>query len=90
MIAPCKRQVKAIRHLIVRTAEAARCGSGGEGAGELCKWLWWGTVDDKVREDDERDAMESSPQHGRKLRGGKVTGRGETIHMMQAYSQVCS
>ena len=36
-----------------------------------------GTVDDKVGKDT-RDAMESSPQPGRKLRGGKVTGRRET------------
>ena len=36
-----------------------------------------GTVDDKV-EKDTRDARESSPQHGRKLRGGKVTSRRET------------
>ena len=28
-------------------------------------------------EDDERDARESSPQPGRRLRGGKVTGRRE-------------
>ena len=39
-----------------------------------------GTVDDKVGEDDERDARESSPQPGRRLRGGKVTGRRETGH----------
>ena len=32
----------------------------------------------KVGEDDERDARESSPQRGRRLRGGKVTGRRET------------
>ena len=37
-----------------------------------------GTVDDKVGEDDERDARESSPQPGRRLRGGKVTGCRET------------
>ena len=36
-----------------------------------------GTVD-KVEEDDERDARESSPQPGRMMRGGKVTGRRET------------
>ena len=29
-------------------------------------------------EDDERDARESSPQPGRRLRGGKVTERRET------------
>ena len=33
-----------------------------------------GTMDDKVGEDDERDARESSPQPVRGLRGGKVTG----------------
>ncbi|KAI0233720.1 hypothetical protein LSAT2_016052 [Lamellibrachia satsuma] len=36
-----------------------------------------GTVGDKVGKDT-RDARESSPQPGRKLRGGKVTGRKET------------
>ena len=36
-----------------------------------------GTVDGKVGKDT-RDARESSPQPGRKLRGGKVTGRRET------------
>ena len=36
-----------------------------------------GTVDDKVGIDT-RDAWESSPQPGRKLRGGKVTGSRET------------
>ena len=36
-----------------------------------------GTVDDKVWKDT-RYARESSPQPGRKLRGGKVTGRRET------------
>ena len=43
------------------------------------------TVDDKVGEDDERDARESSPQPGRRLSAGKVigcreTGRKETGH----------
>ena len=37
----------------------------------------WGTVD-KVGEGDERDARESSLKPGRRLRGGKVTGRWET------------
>ena len=37
-----------------------------------------GAVDDKVGEDDERDARESSPQPGMWLIGGKVTGRRET------------
>ena len=35
---------------------------------------------DKMGKDDERDARESSPQPGRRLRGGKVTGRRETGH----------
>ena len=39
-----------------------------------------GTVDDKVGKDT-RDARESSPQPGRKLRGGKVTSRRETGRM---------
>ena len=37
-----------------------------------------GTVDYKVGEGDERDARESSPLPGRRLRGGKVRGRRET------------
>ena len=49
-------------------SEQVGCASGSGG----------GTVDDKVGEDDERDARESSPQPGRRLRGGKVTGRRET------------
>ena len=36
--------------------------------------LGGGTVNDKVGESDERDARENSPQSGRRLRGGKVTG----------------
>ena len=48
--------------------EQVGCASGSGG----------GTVDDKVGEDDERDARKSSPQSGRRLRGGKVTGRRET------------
>ena len=36
-----------------------------------------GTVADKVGKDT-RDARESSPQPGRKMRGGRVTGRRET------------
>ena len=62
----------------VRTAEAARCGNGGTGTGRLCQWFGGGAVDDKVVEDDERDAMDSSTQPWRKQRGGKVTGRKET------------
>ena len=35
----------------------------------------WGTLDNKVGEDDERDARESSPQPGRRLRGDKDVRR---------------
>ena len=59
----------------VGTAEAARCGIGDKETGGLCQWFRWGTVGG---EDDERDARESSPQPGRRLRGGKVTGSRET------------
>ena len=62
----------------VGTAEAARCGNGGKGAGGLCKRFRWGTIDDKVGDDDERNARGNSPLSGRRLRGGKVTGRRET------------
>ena len=48
--------------------EQVGCASGSGG----------GTVDDKVGEDDERDARESSTQSGRRLRGGKVTDHRET------------
>ena len=47
--------------------EQVGCASGSGG----------GTVD-RVGEDDERDAKESSPQPGRRLKEGKVTGRRET------------
>ena len=50
--------------------EQVGCASGSGG----------GTVDDKMGEDNERDARESSPQPGRRLRGGKVTGCRETGH----------
>ena len=52
--------------------------SGGNGAGGWCQWFWWGTVDDKVGEDDGRDAKESSPQPGRRVIEGKVSSRSET------------
>ena len=61
----------------VGRAEAARCGNGGKGTGVCASSSGGGTVDDKVGKDT-RDARESSPQPGRKLRGGKVTGRRET------------
>ena len=61
----------------VGRAEAARCGNGGKGTGGCASSSGGGTVDDKVGIDT-RDARESSPQPGRKLRGGKVTGSRET------------
>ena len=53
---------------------------GGKGTGGLCQWFQWGTVDDKVGEDDERYARESSPQPGRRLIEGKVTSHRVTGH----------
>ena len=63
-------QVELVQLLVVAMVgrEQVVCASGSNG----------GTVDDKVGEDDERDARESSPQPWRRLRGGKVTGRRET------------
>ena len=63
-------ELEQLRLLIVAVVgrEQAGCSSGSGG----------GTVDDKVWEDDERDARESSPQSGRMLRGGKMTGRRDT------------
>ena len=63
-------ELEQLRLLIVTVVgrEQVGCASGSGG----------GTVDDKVGEDDERDARESSPHPGRMLRGGKVTGRRET------------
>ena len=62
-------ELEELRLLIVamvgREQEGCASSSGG------------GTVDDKVGKDT-RDARESSPQPGRKMRGGKVTGRRET------------
>ena len=63
-------ELEQLRLIIVAVVgrEQVGCASGSGG----------GTVDDKVGEDDERDARESSPQSGTRLRGGKVTGRRET------------
>ena len=63
-------EVEQLRLLAVAVVgrEPVGCASGSGG----------GTVDDKVGEDDERDARESSPQLGKRLRGGKVTARRET------------
>ncbi|KAI0214967.1 hypothetical protein LSAT2_032978 [Lamellibrachia satsuma] len=120
MMAPCKRQIKATRHLI-----SGSCSNWVDFVKSGCEKSWaevqadsfsfecrgctkmkeleveleelrllvvamvgreqggcasssgGGTVDDKVGKDT-RDARESSPQPGRKLRGGKVTGRRET------------
>ena len=62
-------ELEELRLLVVAMVrrEQGRCASSSRG----------GTVDDKVGKDT-RDARESSPQPGRKLRGGKVTGRRET------------
>ena len=62
-------ELEQLRLLVVAVVgrEQVVCVSGSGG----------GTVD-KVGEDDERDARESSPQPGRRSRGGKVTGRRET------------
>ena len=120
-MAPCKRQVKATRHLI-----CSSCSNYVDFVKSGCEKFWAevqvdsfsfacrgctkmkelevdleqlrllvvamvgreqvgcvsgsgeGTVDDRVMEDDERDARESSPQPGRRLRGDNVTGRRET------------
>ena len=120
VMAPCKRKVKATRHLI-----CSSCSSWVDFVKSGCEKSWaevqadgfsfecrgctrmkelelelaqlrllvvavvgreqvvcasgsgGGTVD-KVGEDDERDARKSSPQPGRRLKGGKVTGRKET------------
>ena len=62
-------ELEQLRLLVVAMVgrEQVVCASGSGG----------GTVD-KVGEDDERDARESSLQPGRRLRGGKVTGPRET------------
>ena len=120
MMAPCKRQLKATRHLICGSCsnwvdfvksgcekswaevqadsfsfECRGCtkmkeleveleelrllvvAMVGREQGGCASSSGGGTVDDKVGKYT-RDARESSPQPGRKLRGGKVTGRRET------------
>ena len=120
MMAPCKRQLKATRHLIcgscsnwvdfVKSGCEKSCAEVqadsfsfecrgctkmkeleveleelrllvvamvGREQGGCANSSGGGTVDDKVGKDT-IDARESSPQPGRKLRGGKVTGRRET------------
>ena len=119
MMAPCKRQLKATRHLIcgccsnwvdfVKSGcekswaevqadsfsfECRGCtkmkeleveleelrllvvAMMGREQGGYASSAGGGTVDDKVWKDT-RDARESSPQPGRRLRGGNVTGRRE-------------
>ena len=119
-MAPCKRQLKATRHLIcgscsnwvdfvksgcekswaevqadIFSFECRGCekmkeleveleelrllvvAMVGREQGSCASSSGGGTVDDKVGKDT-RDARESSPQPGRKLRGGKVTGHRET------------
>ena len=115
-MAPCKRQLKATRHLIcgscsnwvdfVKSGCEKSCADSfsfecrgctkmkaleveleelrllvvamvGREQGGCASSSGGGTVDDKVGKDT-RDARESSPQPGRKLRRGKVTGRRET------------
>ena len=119
-MAPCKRQLKATRHLICGSCsnwvdfvksgcekswaevqadsfsfECRGCTKMkeleveleelkllvvaivGREQGDCASSSGGGRVDDKL-EKDTRDARESSPQPGRKLRGGKVTGRRET------------
>ena len=63
-------EMERLRQLVVALVgrEDVGCVSGSGG----------GTLDDKVEEDDERDARESSPQHVRRLMRGKVTGQKET------------
>ena len=120
MMAPCKRQLKATRHLICGSCsnwvdfvksgcekswaevqadsfsfECRGCtkmkeleveleelrllvvAMVGREQGGCASSSGGGTVYDKVGKDT-RDARESSPQPGRKLRGGKVTCRRET------------
>ena len=119
MMAPCKRQLKATRHLICGSCnnwvdfvksgcekswaevqadsfsfECRGCtkmkeleveleelrllvvAMVGREQGVCASSSGGGTVDDKVGKT--RDVRESSPQPGRKMRGGKVTGRRET------------
>ena len=63
-------ELEQLRLLVVAVVvrEPVGCASGSCG----------GKVDDKVGEDDERDARERSNQLGKMLRGGKVTAQMET------------
>ena len=63
-------QLEQLRLLVmaVMGREKLGCARGSGGGGE----------NDKVEEDDETNARESSPHTGRRLRGGKVTRRSMT------------
>ena len=63
-------ELEQLRLLVVAVVGREQVG-GASGSGGR-------TVDDKVVENDERDARESSPLPGRRLKKGKVTGRRET------------
>ena len=62
-------ELEQLRLLVVAVVGREQVGCASSSGG--------GTMD-KVGEDDERDPGESSPQPGRRLRGGKGTGRRET------------
>ena len=64
-----EEELEQLRLLVVAVVgrEQVVC-AGGSGEGTV----------DKVGKDDERDARVNSPQPGRRLRVGKVTGRRET------------
>ena len=58
-------EMEQLRQLVVAlVGRDEACYASGSGGGK---------VDDKVGEGDEKDAKESSPQPGRRLRRGKVT-----------------
>ena len=62
-------ELEQLRLLVVAVVGRGQAGCASGSGGE---------TGDKVGEDDERDAMESSPQPGWRLIGGKVTGRRKT------------
>ena len=64
-------ELEQLRLLVVVMVGREQVGcASGSGGGQ--------TADDKVGEDDDRDARESSLQPGRRPRGDKLTGRRET------------
>ena len=60
-------ELEQLRLLVVAMVGREQVGCASDSGG--------GTVGDKVGEDDEKDARESSTQPGRRLKGGKVTCR---------------